>query len=86
MSDVKLVFARQEFSILKMTCWDYIVLSRSLQNDESFPFFGVGPDSILFSVMSKLLATTVHNVYVVDKAQKPLQVIGFSEVCKGMLL
>lgn len=85
MSDVKLVFAQQDFTLLNLTCWDFIVLSRSLLNTEQFPFFGVGPDSILLNVISKLLATHVHNIYIVDKAQKPIKVIGFPGVCKGLL-
>ena len=85
MSDIKMLFATEDFSILTMSCWDFIILSRSLQDSEQFPFFGVGPESKVLSVVSKLLATAVHHVYVVDTNQKPKKVIGFSDVCKAFI-
>jgi CBS domain-containing protein len=85
MSDIKMLFVTEDFSILTMSCWDFIVLSRSLLDSEQFPFFGVGPESKVLSVVSKLLATHVHHVYVVDSAQRPKRVIGFSDVCKALI-
>ena len=84
MSDIKMIFIMEDFSLLTMPCWDFIVLSRSLQDTEQFPFFGVSMESKVLSVISKLLATHVHHVYVVDGAQKPKRVIGFSDVCKAL--
>jgi len=83
MSDIKLLFMIEDFSILTMSCWDFIVLSRSLQDTEQFPFFGVTMESKVLSVISKLLATYVHHVYVIDAGQKPKRVIGFSDICKA---
>jgi len=85
MSDIKLLFVTEDFSILTMSCWDFIIMSRSLQDTEQFPFFGVGLDSKILSCVSKLLATQVHHVYVVDKAQRPKRIIGFSDVCRALL-
>lgn len=85
MSDIKMLFATEDFTLLTMSCWDFIVLSRSLQDSEQFPFFGVGPDSKVLSVVSKLLATAVHHIYVVDSASKPKKVISFSDVCRALL-
>jgi CBS domain-containing protein len=85
MSDIKMLFGTEDFSILTMACWDFIVLSRSLLDSEQFPFFGVGPESKVLSVIAKLLATHVHHIYVVDTHQRPKKVIGFSDVCKALV-
>lgn len=82
MSDIKLIFSAKDVTLLSMSCWDFIVFSRSLLDSEQFPFFGVGPESKIISLCSKLLATSVHHVYVVDATQKPKKIIGFSDVIK----
>jgi CBS domain-containing protein len=86
MSDIKFLFKTRDFTILLKSSWEYIVLSRSLMDSETFPFFGVRPESRILDVLSKLLATHVHHVYAVDKNSKPIKVIGFGDVLKLMVV
>lgn len=85
LSDIKLVFSQKDFGILKLSAWDFIILSRGLLDQEQFPFIGIGRDAILVNLIHKLLATKVHNIYIVDKQLKPVQVVGFPLVCRGFL-
>ncbi|KAH9256105.1 hypothetical protein BASA81_005881 [Batrachochytrium salamandrivorans] len=85
LSDIKLVFSQQDFGILKLSAWDFIILNRGLLDQEQFPFIGIGRDAILVNLIHKLLATKVHNIYIVDKQLMPTQVVGFPLVCRGFL-
>ena len=85
MSDIKLLFGVRDFSWLLKSTWEFIVFSRSLQDTEQFPFFGVQPDAKLANVVSKLLATAVHHVYVVDKRSSPVRVVGFTDVLRAFV-
>lgn len=81
MSDIKLVFQQKRFGMLVTSCWKYIVESRERENTEVFPFFGVYDSDKLQMVVSKLLATHVHHMYVVNESRQPEKVISFTDVC-----
>jgi CBS domain-containing protein len=82
MSDIKSVFAARRWGMMTASCWKFIVDARERSDTEAFPFFGVLPSDRLSTVCSKLLATNVHHLYLVDsEAHKPLAVIGFVEIC-----
>mmetsp|Transcript_5344 Transcript_5344/g.10042 ORF Transcript_5344/g.10042 Transcript_5344/m.10042 type:complete len:324 (+) Transcript_5344:274-1245(+) len=81
MSDIQTTFEEKKFSSLIMPCWNYIVEAREKLDMEVFPFFGVSPSDKLQMVVSKLLATSVHHLYVVDERNRPQHVISFSDVC-----
>ncbi|GBG31872.1 Protein SDS23 [Hondaea fermentalgiana] len=81
MSDIQYVFQEKRFSLLISSCWKYIVEARERSDMEVFPYFGVGENDKLHAVISKLLATNVHHLYVVDENQVPQRVISFTDVC-----
>jgi len=81
MSDIQYVFQEKRFSLLVTTCWKYIIEARERSDMEVFPYFGVNEEDKLQMVVSKLLATNVHHLYVVDDAQVPNRVISFTDVC-----
>mmetsp|Transcript_5885 Transcript_5885/g.7682 ORF Transcript_5885/g.7682 Transcript_5885/m.7682 type:complete len:310 (+) Transcript_5885:52-981(+) len=85
MSDVKVLFLEKKFKRLQQSCWKYITNMREQSDFEIFPFFGVSEEAKLQVVISKLLVTSVHHLYVVDKENNPLRVISFADVCKGLL-
>mmetsp|Transcript_12163 Transcript_12163/g.14757 ORF Transcript_12163/g.14757 Transcript_12163/m.14757 type:complete len:312 (+) Transcript_12163:378-1313(+) len=84
MSDVKVLFRERKFKRLQQSCWKYIQSMRERSDFEVFPFFGVGETAKLQSVISKLLVTSVHHLYVVNKENTPIHVISFADVCKGL--
>lgn len=101
MSDIKTVFRMKKFGLLMKSCWDFILFIRNRSNNEVFPYFGVSESSKLQVpklyiflldlivkikvVISKLLATNVHHMYVIDDNHIPRSVISFSDVCEALL-
>lgn len=84
MSDIKLVFQEKRFSLLVSSCWKYIVEARERSDMEVFPFFGVSIEDKLQMVVSKLVATNVHHLYVVNADTQPERVISFTDVCSSL--
>jgi len=84
MSDIKLVFQEHRFSLLVKDCWKYIVEARERSDMETFPFFGVYEEDTFQMVISKLLATNVHHLYVVEKNNCPVRVISFTDICRTL--
>lgn len=85
MTDIKVLFREKKFSRLTEPVWKYITDMRESSDFEVFPFFGVSENAKLQVVISKLLVTSVHHMYVVNKSNIPKGVISFSGVCRGLL-
>eukprot|EP00301_Raphidiophrys_heterophryoidea_P019737 c4605_g1_i1.p1 GENE.c4605_g1_i1~~c4605_g1_i1.p1 ORF type:complete len:230 (-),score=74.31 c4605_g1_i1:119-808(-) len=80
LSDVKLLFHTKSFGTLLHTCWQFIQHARADSIQESSPVYAVREGSSLFDAASKLVATHVHYIYVVDAKMKPVRVISVSDV------
>jgi len=80
-SDIKEVFETKQLSILVHTCWKHIIQERAKSDSEVFPYFGVQEGNKLEIVISKLLVTHVHHLYVVDDHARPVRVLSFTDIC-----
>ncbi|CAK8996845.1 Protein SDS23, partial [Durusdinium trenchii] len=85
MSDIKRVFQEKRFSLLIKSTWKFIVEAREQSDTEVFPFFGVYDSDKMSMVVSKLLATNVHHLYVVDtETTAPVRVVSFTDICGAL--
>jgi len=80
MSDVRHVFKKKRFSTLINSCWQFIVEMRAESMDETFPIYGVRETALLTDVTSKVLATHVHHLFVVDGKMCPMRIISLCDI------
>lgn len=84
-SDVGSIIEEQNSGFLKASVWKYFTFKKEKEVNESFPYFNVSTKASLRLTIDKLQATQVHHLYVVDEQSKPLKIVGFADICRGLL-
>lgn len=85
MSDVSLLIKEQKSGFFTDSVWAYVTHKKDQEINERFPFFSVMNDKKLVDVMSRMLATKVHHLYVVNDDMKPAKMVSFADICRGLL-
>lgn len=84
-SDIAMIVEKESADLLTASVWKFITQKKNTEVDAVYPYFTISIDSSLRSGMDRILATNVHHLYVVDKENKPVKVIGYADLCRGLL-
>jgi len=80
--DLKLFIKTPSMSVLQVPIMQFLNQIRSLNIDIMTPVISVVPEDTFSHVISKLAATRVHRVFVVDSKYHPIKVISITDVLR----
>lgn len=84
-SDVALVLQKESVGMLNYTVWKFVTEKKNKEVDARYPYFSVKETTSLKKTIQRILATKVHHLYIIDEKNIPLKVVGFSDICRGLL-
>eukprot|EP01112_Ceratiomyxa_fruticulosa_P005530 TRINITY_DN1619_c0_g1_i1.p1 TRINITY_DN1619_c0_g1~~TRINITY_DN1619_c0_g1_i1.p1 ORF type:complete len:311 (-),score=37.64 TRINITY_DN1619_c0_g1_i1:275-1207(-) len=80
--DLKLFIKNPSLSVLNLPIMQFLNQIRQLQIDIISPSISCGEHDTMGKVISKLAATRVHRLFIVDAEFKPVKVVSISDILK----
>jgi len=89
MTDIKYLFHKKAFRMLKDSCGEFAGWVRKTQEDElggkaPYPVFQVRPNASLGFVLRKLVATRSHRIFVTSPTGEPIGVVSMTDILRTL--